>query len=257
MQRTILLPVLLAILLSSASADIITILPATSIANAAAERNAWLTTNFGSGTTAQSLETFENYAYGPWTSLTTGAGTFSVMPGSLPSIGAGTQRNQITVNNNPNSPFSGRYNTTPGGKKWLDSNDITKLQLTTTFDILYFFITDVNDWAGGLEIQTADGTTSYFPRHNTDGSIFFVGIASADSIGYVRWLNTVQSDGYGLDDFGTAKWPPQAPVPEPATWIVPAIALLIITAAVHQRDPHGRPPEQRSKARRESRRGGR
>jgi hypothetical protein len=252
MKRTTFLTALLATFLTSASADIISIIPATSIANATADRDAWLTANFGIGTTAQTLTTFENYAYGPWTSLTTDIGTFSTMPGSLPSSGAGTQRNQLTILNNPNSPFSGRYNTTPGGKRWLDSNDLTQLQLTTTFDSIYFFITDVNDWSGELEIQTEDGTISYFPCNNENGSIFFVGITSSGPIGYVRWMNTNRADGFGLDDFGIPKSP--AAVPEPATWLVAAAALLIVAAAVQVRERQGALPEQSSKVRRELRR---
>jgi hypothetical protein len=257
MKRTILLPALLTTLLGFASADTITILPASSIADATTERNSWLTTNFGSGTTAQSLTGFENYAYGPWTSLNTPAGTFSVMPGSKCSTGSGTHTKVFTILDNSDTPFSGRYNTTPGGKNWLDSNDLTEIQLTTTFDAIYFFITDVNDWSGNLKIQTADGTISYFPQHNANGNIFFVGITSPDPIGYVRWLETDQEDGYGLDDFGTAQCPTPAPVPEPATWIVAAVALLILAAAVHERDRQGASSEQSSKERRESRRRGR
>jgi hypothetical protein len=253
MKRTIVLTGLLAAFLTFGSADTITILPAANIAGAAADRDAWLTANFGIGTTAQTLETFENDTRGPWTSLASGVGTFSIMPGGKASMGVGTQKNNFTVLNQSNSPFSGRYDTTPGGKNWLDSNDITELQLSTTLDTIYFFITDANDHNGGLQIQTADGTVAGFPTRTGNGSIFFVGITSSDPIGYLNWINTARADGFGLDDFGTANIPYTAsPVPEPATWLVAGCALLILAACVQIRERNAASVKRSSTTRLES-----
>jgi hypothetical protein len=236
MKFTIQLAALLAIVLTPASADIITIIPATSVANATADRNIWIAENFGSAVTAETLTGFEDDTSGSYTSLATTAGTFSVMPGSKASTGSGTHKNDFTILNSSDTPFQGRYNTTPGGKNWLDSNDITQLQLTTSFDTIYFFITDVDDTGGKLTIQTADGTTSSAFTSPVNGDLYFVAITGPDPIGYIRWLNTSQADGYGLDDFGTVKFPALAPVPEPASWIILGVAMFLLWAAVGRRE---------------------
>ena len=257
MKLTIFLTALLAVFLTTANADTITIISASNLAGATADRNQWLTNTFGAGTTAQTLETFEGDSKGPWTSLASAVGTFSVGPNALSSTGNGTHQDNFTVLNSGNSPFDGRYNTTPGGKNWLDSNDITSLQLTTTLSTLYFFITDVNDFSGGLQIQTADGSIASFPTHNSNGSLFFVGITSSDPIGTLTWLNTNRADGFGLDDFGTAHIPyvpPVSPVPEPASWLVAGCALLILAAAVQIRARNATSAQSDSKKPRESRR---
>jgi hypothetical protein len=133
------------------------------------------------------------------------------------------------------------------------ADTITKLQLTTTLDTIYFFITDVNDHTGGLQVQTADGSVASFPTRNRDGSIFFVGITSSHPIGYLNWLNTARADGFGLDDFGTAHIPYTAsPVPEPATWLVAGCALLILAACVQIRDRNAASVKRSSTTRLES-----
>jgi hypothetical protein len=245
MKLTIQLAALAAIALIPASADTITIIQASSIANATADRNTWLTENFGAGATPQALTGFENDADGSYTSLATAAGTFSVVPGSLPTTGNGTHKDDFTVLNSSESPFQGRYNTTPGGKNWLDSNDITKLQLTTSDDTIYFFMTDVDDTGGKLTIQTEDGSTSSAFTKPANGDLYFVAITGADAIGYIRWLNTSQADGYGLDDFGTVKYSSPllsaAPVPEPASWIILGVAMFLLWAAVGRRERKERP----------------
>jgi hypothetical protein len=243
MKLTIQLATLAAIVLAPASADTITIIQASSVANATADRNTWLTENFGAAATPDALTGFENDANGSYTSLATAAGTFSVVPGSLVSTGDGTHKDDFTVLDSSDSPFQGRYNTTPGGKNWLDSNDITKLQLTTTLDTIYFFMTDVDDTGGKLTIQTADGSTSNNFTNPANGDLYFVAITGPDAIGYLRWLNTSQADGYGLDDFGTVNYPSPsaAPVPEPATWIILGVAMFLLWAAIGRRERKERP----------------
>jgi hypothetical protein len=156
--------------------------------------------------------------------LDTGIGSFSILADGLASTGTGTRHNEFSILDNSNTPFSGRYNTTEGGTNWLDSNDITEVQLTTTADSLFFFITDVNDASGNLNIQTADNTNASFPGGTKDGNIFFVGITSSHAIATVQWHNTSTSDGFGLDDFGIVQPGElgvrsfESLVPEPASW---------------------------------------
>jgi hypothetical protein len=183
------------------------------------------------GSTIQNLENFESFGYGPFTQLASGAGTFSVMNGSLASSADGTHNNEFTVLNSSNTPFHGRYDTTAGGNNWLDSNDITKLQLATSFTSLFFFINDVNDIDGSLRIQTADGTSATnFAAKGVDGNLYFVGITSAGPIGSIQWINNSQTDGFGLDDFGTVKY--NSSTPEPGTSVGIGTGLLILAASL-------------------------
>jgi len=239
MKLTIQLAALLATVILPAGADIITIIPASSVANGIADRNTWLAANF-SGATAQTLTSFEDDTKGPWTSLSTAVGSFSAVTGGQGSTGSGTGKNEFTVLNSSDTPFQGRYNTTPGGNNWLDSNDITKLQLTTSLDTVYFFISDADDTGGSLTIQTADGSSATFASNTGNGSLFFVAITSADPIGYIRWLDSSRADGYGLDDFGTVTYPPPTPhlsaVPEPASWVIAAVGLFLVSVIVQRRE---------------------
>jgi hypothetical protein len=228
MNRTILFA---ALIIASANATTITIQPATSVVNAIAARDAWLASNFGASATIQNLENFEGFGYGPFTQLATGPGTFSVMEGALASFSNGTRNNEFTVLNSSNTPFSGRYDTTPGGNNWLDSNDITKLQLLTSLSTVFFFITDVNDIDGALRIQTTDGTSATnFAAAGADGNLYFVGITSSGPIGSVQWINSSQNDGFGLDDFGTAKY--NSSTPEPANSLAMGTGLLILATGL-------------------------
>ena len=244
MKLTIQLAALLATVILPAGADIITIIPASSVANGVADRNSWLASNFSIGATAQTLTSFEDNTKGPWTSLSTSVGTFSAVAGGQGSTGSGTGKNEFTVLNSSDTPFQGRYNTTAGGKNWLDSNDITKLQLTTSLDTVYFFISDADDTGGTLTLQTADGTTVKFPTNTGNGSLFFVGITSADPIGCIRWLDSSRADGYGLDDFGTVTYPSPKPklsqVPEPASWVMAAVGLFLISVIAQRRERKAR-----------------
>lgn len=236
-MKRVLLSVLFAASVAFASSTTITIMPATGVANAVADRNAWISSTLGTNWSPVLLESFESFGFGPYNSLSTGAGTFSVMPGSIPGDPVqsnGTKTNQFTILNSSDTPFSGRYNTTPGGNNWLDSNDITQIQLATSQSVLFFFITDVNDVGGTLTIKTADGTSSSaFAPNAADGNIYFVAIDSSGPIGSVQWLNNSNNDGWGVDDFGTGVLnpppPPHAPsVPEPSSWPLAAAALVAI-----------------------------
>ncbi|MBZ5609975.1 MAG: hypothetical protein LAP38_17070 [Acidobacteriia bacterium] len=250
-MKSFLLSMLFACSATLASATSITVLPETSTGNAVAARNAWILSTLGVNWNPVMLENFEGFGYGPYNSLSTGAGTFSVAPGSQagdPQQSNGTHTDQFTILNSSDTPFSGRFNTTSGGSNWLDSNDITRMQLTTSASTLFFFITDVGDCGGVLQIQTADGTTYTFPSFSNyagDGNLYFVGINSASSIGSVKWLNNSGNDGFGMDDFGTAVDPPPPPpaVPEPASWPVAAAGLLAIPLIRKFRSRSSRSPE--------------
>src|SRR5438552_4287213 len=127
MKRTLFLACLTASL-AFPSSTIITITPATDIANGVSIRNAWAT-NYSPGYTPQVLETFEGFGSGPYTSLSTGVGAFTIPSGAQPG-GPWTYSDKnldFRILNSSNTPFSGRFNTTNGGNNWLDSNDLTGL----------------------------------------------------------------------------------------------------------------------------------
>jgi len=225
MKRTLL--VLLTACVAPASSTTITIMPATGIASAVADRAAWLAANFDPDYSINVTVTFENVPSAHYSTLATDVGTFSLAPGCQPGDpirSLGDKSNQFAIFTTSNTPYIGRFNTTDGGNKWLDSNDLTELQLTTSLSDIYFFITDVSDVDGLMRISTADGTTATFPTGQPDGNIFFVGITSQSPLGTVRWSDSSTHDGFGLDDFGRVnEW---EPVPEPS-----AVPLLLLGMA--------------------------
>ena len=238
-MKPIFLLALISILsIGAAYSTTITIVPVASVAAAESQESAWLAANFPANSTIVTTETFESFNYGPWNQLATGTGTFVAVPGGLPSDMSGTHTDQFTILNSSDTPFSGRYNTTDGGQNWLDSNDITLLQLNTQLSNLYFVMNDVNDTGGALQIKTQDGTTSsaFLPTAQ-NGQLYFIGITSSGPIGSIEWINNIQHDGFGLDDFGTITQPSQ--VPEPANVLTGASGLLILLGAVRLRSRMG------------------
>ncbi len=237
-MKSTLLVLLAAILVAPASSTTITIMPASGIADAVTARTNWLAANFDPDYTLNVTESFEFNPYGPYPALLTSIGTFLVMPGSQPGDplqSNGDKTNRFAVFNSATSPYVGRYSTTPGGNGWLDSNDITQLQLVTTLSNTYFFMTDVDDVDGRLTLRTGDGTTVNFPMALPDGNIYFVGITSDAPLGSISWLNSSTNDGFGLDDFGVIV--DNEVVPEPASWPIAAAGLVAILFIAKTRKP--------------------
>jgi len=158
-----------------------------------------------------SLANFESDALGSYSTLTTGAGTFEVMSTSHggDKLSVGTHKDQFAILDAADSPFLGRYNTTLGGSQWLDSNDITGLELLTTDNTLWFLVTDPDDQGGVLTIETGNGTEMSFPTGLPNGSLWLVEVQGVD--GSLRFVDSSRHDGYGLDDFATV-----ASTPEPS-----------------------------------------
>lgn len=185
----------------------------------------------GLGGQVNVLEDFEGFAVDGTTndwhgSLATGVGTF-ITEGSDKGTGA-TSYNGI---NNPNSQdpyFSiqandnswyGRENTTPGGRQWLDSGDITLLTLTgidSSLKNLFFYLQDPSDVHATTTIGAGSLNFAFQPGQ-ANGLSYFVGItlANNETLSDISWGTTNSNDGYGLDDFSTV-----APVPEPATMLL-------------------------------------
>jgi hypothetical protein len=223
---------------SAAFADstTITITPASGISAAEADQSAWVLANFGSSYSPDVLENFSEDALGAYYSLSTAVGTFSVAPGSQPGEPGqtnGTGTNQFTILDAAASPFCCRYPLTPGGQ-WLDSNDITGIQLNTTLSNIFFIVTDVNNVlpTDALTITAGGTSNSGFAEPGAPDNIYFVGITSSGPIGTIQWLNNTGNDGFGLDDFGTAQQQSgvtdQTPTPEPSAGPIGAVGLVAI-----------------------------
>jgi hypothetical protein len=121
------------------------------------------------------------------------------------SFGAGTTANPIDPRID---------NVTPG-----DSNGVVKLQLLTSLQSLYFFITGVEK---NMQIRTADGASTQV--HDGDDTLYFVGITSSRAIESIQWQN---HGNFVLEDFGVPQEP--ASSPEPTSWLCLATGLFVIT----------------------------
>jgi hypothetical protein len=237
MKRT-LFSLLFAASVAFANTTTITVTQLSGVSAAPGAESAWVLANFGSSFSPDVLETFSEFPASnvtAYSTLSTGVGTFSVMPGSQPGEPgqtSGTGTNQFTILNAADSPYCCRFPLTTGGQ-WLDSNDITQIQLTTSLSSLFFFVTERNNESPTdlLTIQTANGTSTSFGATTTGDNLFFVAITSSGPIGAVDFLNNDTNHGFGLDDFGTAQQQSgiqTAPTPEPAAWPVAAAALIAI-----------------------------
>ena len=162
---------------------------------------------------------FDSTPLGTYSSLGTPVGTFSVAPGSLAGCcSPSTLTDQFSVLNAAHSKFKGRY--AIDGTWWLDSNDITRLLLTTTDQTLSFFLTDVGDVGGTLTLSMGDGTAFSFPA-GANGNLYLVTVAGID--GSLLFSNSSRNDGWGLDRIGV----PASVVPEPRLLVVLLGALIV------------------------------
>ena len=229
--------IFLLLLCSTASATNITVSNWTNEADAIGAMNSWL-----AGSTYAMLEDFEtqaallpgsggesSYAFGPATfEAFAGAGQGAMsFDKSAPKIGVMAR----------DSVGAGNYGRTLNwaesdsffGEQYLDSGDVMEVVLNHNLidlelETLFFFMFDVADVNGTMSVYEEDGSASLFNiADRPNGTITFVGL-QADKGTYlekIKWSMDKASDGYGLDNFGTA-----APVPEPTTVVLMGLGLV-------------------------------
>lgn len=117
------------------------------------------------------------------------------------------------------------------GRQYLDSGDVSSITLNHRLEeqeltSLFFFMLDVSDQFGKMILTLSDGeiyTVDGLADPQANGLITFVGIQTdaGDFISKINWEMTTDSDGFGLDNFGTLN-----PVPVPASLLLLGSGLL-------------------------------
>ena len=171
--------------------------------------------NFLAGISVTGFENFEGFTVatnssGQSLSLGTSVGTFaSVTQGT----GGACDNNGFScatglgILNAAQSPYSGRFNVTDPGSKWLDSFDARVLTFTPSGNVtrVGFFITDPNDAGGRFDFTLKDGTTTTFAPNIFDGAlpngrVFYVTFVANSAIELITIATNNRNDGYGIDD---------------------------------------------------------
>ena len=183
--------------------------------------DSWINNLGGDVTVYEDFEDVEVTDHVNWySSLDTGIGTFTA---------AGDAGTGNTANPDGSLTFAvrdddnyGRTNTTNLGQNYLDSADITEIDLVLNDGLdlsnLFFFMTDASDCHATTTTGLNLDLKEYAISSLSNGNQLFFGISLSATEGYIEritWSVSSTADGYGLDDFSSV-----APVPEPATFIL-------------------------------------
>lgn len=193
------------------------------------------------------FEDFESDAYTPvpknggagtWTPLTTSVGTFTTLGGATCGGSCDTPEDESLIR--ATSSY-GRYNTTLGGSKWLDSNDNSGIVLSTAgiglFDTISFFLTDIDDVGRNTFKIFANGTLFdiaadlFGGNRQSNGDLFLVQLKYDAPLSSSDLRLTIDSgDGFGIDDVRIGRSINSEPEPSPVP--VPASLPLLLSGVV-------------------------
>jgi hypothetical protein len=173
-------------------------------------------------------ETFEGFAVNTQgLSLSSAVGDFTMTTAGSGGLCAPTCADGVKILDAANSPFSGRFNTTVGGSKWLDSFDARVFDLTPIpgINAIGFYITDPNDSGGRFSFSVAGGAINVsfadiFGAALANGRVYYLSFTSADDITGLTIFANSSNDGFGIDNVTVGR------VPEPGTLALLGLGLL-------------------------------
>lgn len=147
--------------------------------------------------------------------------------------------NGITPSNEALSgTFTGVFNTTAGGSKFIDATGVVTITFAQALSGFGLYITDLGDYSDSLITATlalaGGGTTNVdVQRGGANASLLFFGVYESDpNVQYASITfntNGIQ-DVFGLDDFVGVVRGTGAQIPEPATLTLLAMGMLGIGA---------------------------
>lgn len=169
--------------------------------------------------------------------LSTAVGTFSTLGGTGTGgsvIGTGTQ---LSLKNDTQPPNNfGRFNTTPGGSWFLDSNDTDGIRwdisASNLFRTVGFTLSDAADQGARLVISSVLGTVTtdlatLANRPNAEVNLITIDFGELVSEATILFSNTYakdrRNDGFSLDDVFVAP----IPLPAPLLMLLAALGALV------------------------------
>jgi hypothetical protein len=142
-------------------------------------------------------ETFEGFANGQSVPLNI----------TFPGAGTATLTGNGAIVQDPGSVSVGRFNTTPGGNKFLETSQNFTINFSAPVAAFGFYATDVGDFGGTLTLTLSDGTTTTvtvpaISAQPPGGSVEFFGyINTDDPFTKVTFGDTEPGvDFFGFDD---------------------------------------------------------
>jgi hypothetical protein len=177
-------------------------------------------------------ETFEGFAVGLQApSINTLVGAFAMTTAGTGGACGTTCSDGVKILSATTSPFSGRFNTTISGTKWLDSFDARTFTMTPKAGInsIGFYITDPNDSGGRFSFTLGSGDVevdfgSVFGSSLSNGRGFYLTFSSSEDITGLTIFANNSNDGFGIDDVTVGRL--AIGVPEPGSLALLGLGLL-------------------------------